>query len=280
MRIERWISSLLKGFSQNAGEKFRDLLMYLLPRCQSGNHDVTSPNDMANSGRLEDGSVSCLVYGYNNEQWANARGRARNGRPRHRYLMPRRKSYEARSRSPSCSSSSDEDDDVDLENNVEEQRNPGRTDIDDTDLLNEPDEYILKSCKLHKYFESHNPDVLVGKYQLVQDHPGSPGNQRREFTAKIIVVISPARNCKTRRLAKHVAKSVKQCVQSCLAAFAVNQDLMYGVVVVVDGLVLIKVERVQNGGRFEYKVLETNLITWDNPQDVHSILDELNNILS
>ena len=35
----------------------------------------------------------------------------------------------------------------------------------------------------------------------------------------------------------------------------------------------------QNGGGFEYKVSETNLIIWDNPQGVHSLLDELNNIL-
>ena len=74
--------------------------------------------------------------------------------------------------------------------------------------------------------------------------------------------------------------NTEQCVQSCLSAFACNQTVMYGIVVVVDGLKLVKVERQQNpNAAMEYNISETDLVTWDRTDAMHAMFEMIEGIL-
>ena len=238
-------------------------------------------NDTSGNGTIEDGVIHYLLYGYQEELQQNSRGIQRNRHLEHRFLLPKRSGCKSKPRSRSSSSSDESDDDDDelaLAKNVYNAHAPHRRrNIRTTDLLNDPDRYLVKPRKLHAYLESRKPNLVLFKKHTVPN-TDYPGYSKVEYTVKVIIEISSYQ--KSRGVCrKHIQKTVEQCVESCLAAFSCNQDLMYGLVVVVDGFVLIKVEKQNLGGQAEYKISETDLIMWDNADSLHAMLYTLNSVL-
>ncbi len=277
--MSQWITSLCGGL---CNPKFGAVFQYLMPNCDSRDRGQTLSRAVSDprNGSVEDGAVYCLVYGYNNRHVrATARGMHKNSDGEHRLFLQKRyrhqKSSRSRSHSPS-SSDDDGDDDDNLADNVYDPQNPDKQTCM-RDIFSDPDTYLVRDQKLHVYFESHKSDFLVLKSTLLPD-PDFPGFSRNEYMVKIVIEIASSENVQT-HVVDHVGKCVQHCVESCLRAFSCNQDLMYGLVVVVDGFVLIKVEKQNQGGQVEYQISETDLIMWDNADSLHAMFYTLNSVL-
>ena len=271
--IDDWMETLCGGF-HNAGDSFKELFRYLLPNCYKPNRE------QALQRVVEDGAVHCLVYGYQKQQLyrQNNRGMQKDTNLEHRFLLTRKPGDDSRSRSRSPASSDDEEDsNEDLNRNVYDSQNPRRGVVRLNALLNDPESYVIKPNKLYVYFESHKPDLVLFHKLRVPD-TDYPGHNKEEYVAKVIIEISSFEKY-VDDVVGHIQKNVEQCVQSCLAAFACNQDLMYGLVVVVDGFVLIKLQKQNQGGQEEFEITETDLLMWDNADDMNALFSTLNNVL-
>ena len=155
-----------------------------------------------------------------------------------------------------------------------------RYDPDMDDVFEDPDTYVLKPDKLHLYFESHKPDLLLYKVSVNVPDQDFPDGMRDEVHVKIVFQISSHKDFSKASLYYHMQGNTEQCVQSCLSAFACNQTVMYGIVVVVDGLKLVKVERQQNpNAAMEYNISETDLVTWDRTDAMHAMFEMIEGIL-
>ena len=253
-----------------------EVFKYLLPNCDNRpNQQLKRVVSAARSGgRIQDGALRCLSYGYQEEQIHQSRGRQRNRDIEHRFLLEKRSSEGSRSRSSSPVGVGE-----DIRHNVYDPQNPRRrVGVERwNSLLRHPDRYVVKPEKFHIYFESHKPDVMILHHTVVPD-PDYHGYTRFEYQAKVVIEISSHKKGGS-TLTSHIEKSVEQCVQSCLAALAHDQDLMYGLVVVVDGFILIKVQKQNQGGQEEYNISETDLIMWDDPDSLHALFSTLHAIL-
>ncbi len=260
--INTWLETMCNGL-YNPENDFKCLFQYLFPNYGAPHSNYkqmlkVAPSDPAQDGTLLDGVVLSLLYGFRD-------GRYRKSQPT---LIPKRLGLFARSQSSSLTCSCDCDDE-ELEDHVLDPQCPSYEPFIE-DLQDDPMEYNLKHDKLHVYFECHKPDLVLIEWRemsLPQNHAIVKDVAR----AKLIIEIS-AYNKFRGYLERHVSESVEQCVLSCLAAYAHDQTLMYGIVVVVDGLKLVKVEKIQNGGVWQYIVSETNLIMWENAAGIHSVL--------
>ena len=277
--LTSWIAALCNGLN-NPSPAFTDVFQYLLPNCVRQNQELISavPDTSAN-GHIYDGAVLCLVYGYLDTQVRRARNRSRQRdvpvqNLEHRFLLRKRC---GRSRTRTSSDSDDGDDDEKLYQNVTDNLNPTRV-VNLHDLLTDPARHLIESSKLHVYFEAHNPDYLILKHTRVSDADYHECN-KTEYEVKVVVKIASYKKFSGCDLLDLISESVEHCVESCLGAFSCNQDLMYGLVVVIDGFVLIKVKKQNQGGQEEYRITETDLITWDNADSLHAMLYTLNGIL-
>ena len=273
--IATWIQSLCGGLC-NAEDGLEEVFKYLLPNCDNrpNQHLKRGISAERSSGRIQDGALRCLSYGYQEEQIHQSRGRPRNRDREHRFLLKTRSSETSRSRSRSPVRIGEEED---IRNNVYDPQNPRSGAERWNSLLRHPDRYVVRPEQLHVYFECHKPDVMILHHTVVPD-PDYHGYNRFEYQAKVVIEISSYKKGAT-TLTTHIDKSVEQCVQSCLAALAYDQDLMYGLVVVVDGFVLIKVQKQNQGGQEEYNISETDLIMWDNQDSLYALFYTLDKYL-
>ncbi|XP_072038478.1 uncharacterized protein [Amphiura filiformis] len=81
-------------------------------------------------------------------------------------------------------------------------------------------------------------------------------------------------------LQTHVDNATERCVQSCFSALAHDQESILGVVVVADGMKLVKIERSQDGNGFIYNVRETRLVTWEDSQHLYILLQIMKNAIN
>ena len=259
------------------------LFKFLFPNCETIGQQkiVIPPSDTSRNGTIRDGVVHCLAYGFHKSQEEPREGRQRTrafdrNPVGHRMLVPKRLGLRARSRSDSPES---ERDHPSLAEDVMDPQLP-RYDPDMDDVFEDPDTYVLKPDKLHLYFESHKPDLLLYKVSVNVPDQDFPDGMRDEVHVKIVFQISSHKDFSKASLYYHMQGNTKQCVQSCLSAFAFNQTVMYGIVVVVDGLKLVKVERQQNpNAAMEYNISETDLVTWDRTDAMHAVFEMIEGIL-
>ncbi|XP_072023835.1 uncharacterized protein [Amphiura filiformis] len=149
----------------------------------------------------------------------------------------------------------------------------------DRSVIDNPGDYIVKSDKHHHYFESHRPDLMVVQTQDVQDLDPVPQPLREESHVKLVCELSTTRKFGPCALTTYLRKNAEQCIQSCLSSLGYNQDLILGLVVVVDGFKLIKIEKRQNQGNFSYEISESDLILWNNAVGMHEMFHIISNIL-
>ena len=275
--INDWLHAVCNGL-YTAMPETKSLFKFLFPNCESTSQQkiVAAPLDTSQNGKLSDGVIHSLSYGFHKSQAEQREGRPRNRAVQHRMLLPKRKEVRSRSRSPV--NEANESDQASLADDVMDQQNP-RYDPDLDDLFNDPDAYILQPGKLHLYFESYRPDLLLYKAEEVPDQDFS-GYRRDEVQVKIVFELSSFKKFGKTSLPYHVQTNTEQCVQSCLSAFTYNQTLMYGIVIVVDGLKLVKFEkRINADGTVEYDISETDLVTWERTDAMHALFQMIADIL-
>ena len=251
----------------------------LFPACQETNRSVIGehiylkipPADTNQNSTISRGVPHCLVYGYDESQVElrpvlkadMPRNLENRSRPRHRVLVPKQLGHKARSRSRSPVQL------VDHVNYVGQDVGQDRLLEPMRHMLDNPDDYVVKTDCYFEFLEPHKPDLTCLKVV-----PKQSGQQ--VVIAKFICEISSwNREAKTHTsIEEHVREITEQCVQSCLAALACNQDSILGICVIVDGLKLIKIEKSQDlFGKFSYHVRETLLITWDDIDDLYALLE-------
>lgn len=230
---------------------------------------VDAPPETSKNKSLREGCLHCLLYGFNPNQVDGARATGqyvRNGRLRHRIVLPKVPGDRQRSRSRSNSPVSDIDEDVRLRNDQNQLEDDPPYDIDE--FLQNADNYEIARSKLYRYFEPHKADFLV-----IQEE----NNYATVLCA--VEVTSYQRFHATFRTT--VKQATHQCVQKCLAGISSNQAKINGLIFVPDGLKLIQVQRgqleVQQGPNQNYSVKETDLITWDETNKIFQILYYLQN---
>ena len=206
----------------------------------------------------------------------NVRHGADRGRLRQRVLLQKKLGRKGRSRSRSPLS---DDDDVVLTDHVlPNPPPPGNPTM--PRLLNNPNGYLLTPQSYHHYFEPHKPDlVLVWRKKLA--HMSLP-----QHIAKIVCEISSwNKEGRATSLQRHVDEATEQCVQSCLAALAHDQKCILGIVIVADGLKLVKIDRISgnqsgnDGHHTYYTVKETRLVHWNSAQDLYVLFGMIKNVI-
>ena len=200
------------------------------------------------------------------------------GRPRQRVLLQKCRSKRVRSRSRSPIS---DDDDVFLTDHVSDIRpnaahGPGNPNI--PQLLNNPNDYLLTPNSYHKYLEAHKPSLA-----LIQRKKLPHVSSTLEHVVKFVCEISPwdkEGRAMPISLQRHVDEATAQCVQSCLAALAHNQKSILGVVIVADGLKLVKIDRVNgDDGSHMYTVKETRLVMWNSERYLYVLFGIIKNAI-
>lgn len=284
--LRDWLQVMVGGLS-NGTVEFKALFEYLFPNCLSQGHRreqylTLAPAETSENGTLGDGVVHCLRYGFHRNQ---SRPRASRQRERfdpnvpvsHRMLLRKEASRRSRSRSP-VSDDEELSDEGELPPNCTDPDEPNI--VPDYDaLFDDPGRYLVKPSKLYKYVESHKPDLSLIVSKATQD-PQYPGRTREEVQVKISFKMASYEKFASENLTNAVLYNTEQCVQSCLSGFGCNQDLMYGIVIVVDGLKLVKIERQQNlNGENEYVVSDTDLVLWDQADSMHALFQLIEQIL-
>ena len=245
--------------------------MNLFPELIAPNLDLAIPPDSETSmnASLEMGTPHCLKYGFVKEQLdvesevgrkganPNAREGEQRGRPRQRVLLKKRTVKKSRSRSRSPLSD-DDDDDVNLTNQLMKTRPNAKANPNMFHLLNNPNDYLLFTKSHFTYFEPHKPDLVL---VWTKESPSNSTHHIAKFVCEISSWNKEARSNVS--LEKHVDSATEQCIQSCLAAMAFDQTFILGIVIVVDGMKLIKIEQEDDGQQLVYNIRETRLISWD-----------------
>ena len=255
------VDSLLRGFSDGPnqiGALLSNLLNIFIYEDHYKRKLKMTPSSPLNNKTLQDGVVHCLLYGYNHEQLELARAGKfqERGRLRHRVLL--RKSHGNRSNSRSRSRSHSPS--LDLQYQTEHRR-PQNLATTTQNMLQNPEDYILMSNAIHSYFEPQTPEFLIYTHSINDG-----------VTGKILIIVSSyVKYGRRTSFASHLTRSTQQCVRQCLAALSHNQTEITGLVIVPDGMKIVKILRQRNPNMI-YKVHETNLITWNETRQLYAVL--------
>lgn len=255
--LQEFVEALLSGFTSKL-----DVIKYLLDELLhiiilGERYILQAPAETSKNKRLREGVMHCLIYGFHPTQIEIARQQGlyqNRGRLRHRVILPKALGSRARSRSRSPSPVND------LYIDVKKTRNQQPA-LNLQEVLQNPNDFELKSYRLHSYFEPHKPDFLIV-------------GERNDFTATAKVVIEVSSYMKYGRSVSfnaHLKLSTEQCVQQCLAGISHNQRVISGLVVIPDGIKLVKV-KMQNHG---YTVKETDIIGWHETFRIYALLKYL-----
>ncbi|XP_072019352.1 uncharacterized protein [Amphiura filiformis] len=296
--IHKWIKAVCDGFTSIGQGALESLLEFLFPNISvkapgTVQSVVPSPVNTSMNVSVIGGCAHSLVYGYHEEQSSdsNPSGKAR-GRTPVEYRVALLKVLDAHD------DADDDDDDAHKcrsTSKFSRSRSPvrdtgyfyqdlqginGNRPYSDRSVIDSPGEYIVQSHLHHHYFESHKPDLMVVQTKQVQNLDPGPPRMREEAHVKLVCELSTTRKFgRIDLVPSYLVKITEQCVQSCLASLGYNQDLILGLVVVVDGFKLINIERKENQGHFSYEISESDLILWNNAVGMHEMFHLIGNIL-
>lgn len=280
--IHKWIKAVCDDFTSIGPNALEDLLEFLFPNISATTAAGTvqsiipAPLNTSLNVPVTGGCAHSLVYGYHDEQ-SRQRGRARVATPVE-YRVALRKAEDAhRSRSRSRSPVRQTASVTPLHQDVESIN--GNVPCRDSAVIDNPGEYIVDRKAHHHYFESHRPDVTVVQTKHARDLDPGPPQMREEAHVKLVCELSTTQKFGAIRLANYLQRNTEQCVQSCLSSLGYNQDIILGLVVVVDGFKLIKIERRDNQGNLSYEISESDLILWNNADGMHELFHVIGNNL-
>ncbi|XP_072029441.1 uncharacterized protein [Amphiura filiformis] len=280
--IYNWAYDIVDGL--NGATTFCSLFDTLFPDSQIPEQKVlvAAPPETSKNKTIRHGVVHCLTYGFYKDQVdevRHPRPRRRNEYVSNRILIGKKLGNRARSRSRSPVSDND-----DITEHVRDVTVPPRAQLQPItihDMLQNPPNFVLKSQSFHNYFEPHKPDFLFCSISTIEkesEEVAGVVNRSREYSVKLIIEISSQQKFQqTVSLKKHLEHTTEQCVQQCLSGMNANQDKIYGLTIVPDGLKLIKINRRQNPTT--YLVSETELVTWNQTQNIYAMLQMIDNIL-
>ena len=260
---------MIEGFTGTDSVKgiLEDLLDITIDGIDEQRIIVQAPAKTSQNTTITDGVVHCLTYGFHplqvEENNHGERGRYlnREGRIRHRVILP--KSLGCRSRSRSRSPSPDNIDLVDNVTNIRTRQPPGHM----REVLQNPHEYELNSNRLHYYFEPHKPDFLIYKKNR---------NTPKAVATVLLEVSSYKKYGKGSTFYTHLKLSTEQLVQQCLAGISDDQPKISGLLFVPDGMKFVDVQ-VQNDQNHTYLVRESGLVQWNQTDEIYALLFHLEN---
>ena len=273
----QWVQCVVEGFV-GGRPKVGSLLDHFLKVYDKAGKEIEESPKSTRNKSIRNGVVHCLTYGYTREELditteevdcdvcrrGHGRQRQRSytqerGRLRQRILLPKRTGSTSRSRSRSPSPT----------NNITQRiiniRNYRNTSLQD--MLQNPEDFKVHPNWLHSYFESYTPNFLI--------YSSRPNNLA--VKADILVEMSPYNKYSSNhKFSTYLDYCTEQIVQKCSASLSLDQTEVLGLVMVPDGLKLIKVMKMFDQNQtISYKVQETDLVQWHETQGLYLLLKEM-----
>ena len=278
MLCDELITMMVSGMSTIAVSSVKILLQDLLTFPADDAHMymvITCPASSRN-GTLDVGVFHCLSFGFHPEQVNNLQeaDEARDERPMNiersrrtkRMLVPKRTSDRSRSgsRSPSPPPNTI------LQDSNHCHRLSAQITLED--MLDNPEDYVLKNSKFFQYFETHKPDLIVFKETSTRQ------TEERHSEVKIVVKIASYNRYPSCLSVKtHLKAVTEQCFLACMAGFCLNQTSITGLIIVPDGMKLIRILKRNNQGVASYVTEETDLIEWHQTQQLNNLIRFMQN---
>ena len=282
MLCDELITMMVTGMSTIAGTGVKILLKDLLsfPADDAHTYMVIKCPESSRNETLDVGVFHCLCFGFHPEQVINLQEaeEARDeqqinierGRLRKRMLVPKRTGdSRSRSRSPSPGPNTV------LQDSNHLHRRGAQITLED--ILDHPEDYVLKNSKFFQYFEPHKPDLIVFKETLRR---ASRQTEERHGEVKLVVEIASYNRYPSCLSVKtHMKAVTEQCFQACMAGFCLNQISITGLIIVPDGMKLIRILKQNNQDVATYVTEETDLIEWHQTQQLNNLIRFMQNVV-
>ena len=281
MLCDELITMMVAGMSTIAVSSVKILLKDLLtfPNDDAHMYMIITCPQSSRDGTLDVGVFHCLSFGFHPEQVINLQeaDEARDeqqinierGRRTKRMLVPKRTSDRSRSRSRSPSPPPN----TILQDSNHCNRQGAQITLED--MLDNPEDYVLKNSKFFQYFEPHKPDLIVFKETL-----GGSTRQTEERCGEVKIVVEIAsynRYPSCLSVKTHLKAVTEQCFLACMAGFCLNQTSITGLIIVPDGMKLIRILKRNNQGVASYVTEETDLIEWHQTQQLNNLIRFMQN---
>ncbi|XP_072033291.1 uncharacterized protein [Amphiura filiformis] len=267
-----FVEDMIDGFTDNAvgtRDALRALFPVLVPSNQNTKKGIKiSPANSKENRTICDGVLHALVYGRHTDL-PEIRNRVpgRQSRLRHRVLLPKKIGNRSRSGSSGSSGSRSPSpvNNIRLSSRYTNNVAPIPT---VNDMVANPNDFELRAGDLHEFVESHAPGAVT--FQVTTDD-----NSHQSMKIQLVIEVSSRiEEGGLSTVEEHLAFGTEQNFQQCLAALSEGQQQIYGLLVVPNGMKMIKVEE-SNG---TYEVCETDLVTWGS-QEIIGILQLISDIL-
>jgi hypothetical protein len=274
--MSKFANSIIRGFPREQPDGLLVILKQLIPALndewETGDF-VTVDSGFSNK-TLQEGIAYNLVYGTHeviqklDTKAARGRGRRqeRGRQPTKRLILYKRHSDRSTSRSPSPASERDLRNDVVSKDHKNDEWAFDAKDKMITHMYQNQTQYRLAGTSHRYFFETHKSDYLY--YTRHRATGSGESEMDGHLIARLVVEVTSKARWNTTNIETQLSKSTEQVVQQCLSAISAQQKKIGALLVVPDGLKLVKIERAQDQNA-AYVVYETPLIKWrcDNAGD-------------
>ena len=282
---EEIITMMALGMSTTAVYSMKLLLGYLLTFPADNTHEymITICPESSRNVPIDLGVFHCLSFGFHPDQITSFQDaqdagneeqiNIERGRLTKRVLLPKRTGDRSRSRSRSPSPRPNQIPED------SEHRNRLGAPINLNDMLDHPEDYVLKNAKFFKYFEPQKPDLIVYKESV--RHVNRQTRQTKHGEVKLVVEIASYKRYSGCYLVKsHLKAATEQCFQSCMSGFGLSQTSITGLIIVPDGMKLIRILKQNDQGVASYITEETDLIEWHQTQQLINLIRFMQNVVT